>query len=732
MFSDSPILSRKEDEFGRADFANNLAKSIANVPAEDGFVFALNAPWGSGKTSTLKMVQEALQKDAIVDDSKQFITIEFNPWWFSGGDALIQDFFRQFRGGLIGQGKDDGTQQKLRHIAGKIRTFASVLTPFPVFGEWAKLAGDMAGGMEQLFADPAESIHEIREDIHASLRKMPDLRVLVIMDDLDRIQPNEMREMFRLIKGVADFPNTIYLLPFDRDAVINAIANKSGDAKHEQNNAEKYLGKIIQMPLDLPPVNSILLHDLFYKEVKRILEPIQPDQWDENYWRALFYEMSGFIQTPRDMKRLLNSVGATYPMVQGEVNPMDFVAIQGIRTFTPSVYDAVAKNKQFFVKMLNENIEEAMLPEDEKKKALKKQAAMFCEDVFALSPQEKGKIAQRVLAGIFPFWNDQFSPPDGQLPPILHDFLNFIPASANIVPGGNPRQGKLARHPDIFNRYFDLSLSLGDISASDIRQMITSAQDPEKFAGILMTLAKEKVPGAYFSRLQIFLKHLWECRHHKDILLFVHGILPAFLLVGDKPEIVGNPTFFTNYRMQDIAYQLLQGIPNEEDRFSICRDAFQKSKAVMEMWGWMFMFDSDIRHHSEGRIPHALINEEHCKMLKEIAVKKLQELAKKGDVWNWRNSLWLLYRLDQQVSQEARRNCVQQAISTPEGFVNFCLQISVDAQIKDLVYLADMNHQELINRVEDILRSEPTLDKTQKETLRQLVRWLKKLMPRDK
>ena len=410
--ADTPVSSIEEDEFGRADFAKNLAKSIVGVPAEGGFVFALNAPWGSGKTSTLNMVQEALQKDAKVSDGKEeFIIVNFNPWWFSGGDTLIQDFFRQFRGALIDQSKGSQIEDKLRRIAGKIRTFSSVLTPFPVFGEWAKLTGDMAGGIERLFADPAESIGNIRQDIHDSLRKLPDLRMLVIMDDLDRIQPNEMREMFRLIKGVADFPNTIYLLPFDREVVIDAIADKSGNAKNERNNAEKYLGKIIQMSLDLPPVNSVLLHDLFYKKVKCILEPIQPDQWDENYWWILLQEMSRFIQTPRDMKRLLNGVGATYPMVRGKANPMDFVAIQGIRIFTPYIYDEVAKRKRLFVEMPNESTTEEISPKT-KKEMLVKDSTTFCKEIFLEPSKERGIIAERVLARVFPFWNDRFRQPN--------------------------------------------------------------------------------------------------------------------------------------------------------------------------------------------------------------------------------------------------------------------------------------------------------------------------------
>ena len=106
-----------------------------------------------------------------------------------------------------------------------------------------------------------------------------------------------------MVKGVADFPNTIYLLSFDRDVVVDAIADKSGGLENGQNNAEKYLGKIIQMSLDLPPANKLLLHDYFCKQLKCILET-SSSHWHANYWRSLFGAVSRFLKTPRDAKRV--------------------------------------------------------------------------------------------------------------------------------------------------------------------------------------------------------------------------------------------------------------------------------------------------------------------------------------------------------------------------------------------------------------------------------------------
>ena len=422
LIPDAPILSRKDDLFGRAKFAENLAKSIAGVPAEDGFVFALNATWGSGKTSTLNMIREALQEDAKTD-GKQFITVQFNPWWFSGGNFLVQDFFRQFQGALIEQG---GSEKKhgdaIRKLAGKIRTFSSVLTPFPVFGEWAKLVGDMSEGVERLFSNPADDIRGVRKEICDSLREMSDLRVLVVMDDLDRIQPNEICEMFRLIKGVADFPNTIYLLPFDRKAVAAAVAHKSFHS--DEAAAGEYLEKIIQAPLDLPPIHKRDIIEYFLPKFLEIAG-ISCSEWEQRTLKDpkkidLFRRnpvggedtgiVYGFLNTVRDAKRWLNSIIASYPLVRGkivrdEIDVVDFIALQGLRVFAPSVYRDVWGKKELFVPVSPLRYDHSNSTEKEAVSDLVKRANDLRNSMND-NKNPRIQIAQDILQRLFPYWAD--------------------------------------------------------------------------------------------------------------------------------------------------------------------------------------------------------------------------------------------------------------------------------------------------------------------------------------
>ena len=743
LIPDAPILSRKDDVFGRAKFAENLAKSIAGVPAEDGFVFALNATWGSGKTSALNMIREALGDDAKTD-GKQFITVKFNPWWFSGGNFLVQDFFRQFQGALIEQGgSGENHGDAIRKLAGQIRTFSSVLTPFPVIGEWAKLVGDMSGVVERLFPNPADDIHGVREKICDSLREMSDLRVLVVMDDLDRVQPNEIREMFRLVKGVADFPNTIYLLSFDRGAVADAISGGIGGV----DKAEKYLGKIIQMSLDLPPVERGLLFKYFDDQLANMFPPRSTEEWDDNYWKwGLFHDAaSHFIKTPRDVKRWLNNVGAAYPVVKGEVNPVDFVAIQGLRTFTHDIYRMIWENKRLFVEMPPETQMETLAllggGREEQQEKFNQQANKLMGD-FEESAGELGEYAKKVVAAIFPRWGARFP---AEKSPFEEAQMPVFPQIAF--------ERKMARHPKMFDRYFRLSLSAGDLPRAEFLEKVALAgSNPAEFADMLLDFANRDIPGTQNTQLRTFLWQLRELLHTKEVSDNTSGIVRAFLAIGDKRSIVEKWHRFANdygnvtYGMRDIARILLENIADENERFRICRVAYEHSEAVKTMWEWiLYTFRAALNSHENGKRDAPVLKREHCETLAAIAVRKLRALAQKGDVWNWPNPFRMLYWLDEEVGSQERLDCVRKAISTPEGFADLAVEwMGLNSEetddfndehlihkaqevAKGWAYLVTFSHEEFSDKAREILKQHPELSDKRKKALRLLIRLLENL-----
>ena len=174
---DAPITSLSEDRLGRRAFAQALAAEMITAPATRGYVMGLTGPWGSGKTSILNMTADAIDGDAIV--------VQFNPWMFSGTEALVSSFFAEIGRQL------DKRDSKLKAIADKLAAYGHLLSPFASFIGAGTAVSGAADVLEKLASRP--SIFDQRQELRSMLEKL-DKRLVVIVDDVDRLRPQEVLE----------------------------------------------------------------------------------------------------------------------------------------------------------------------------------------------------------------------------------------------------------------------------------------------------------------------------------------------------------------------------------------------------------------------------------------------------------------------------------------------------------------------------------------------------------
>src|SRR5690606_40618583 len=97
--------------------------------------------------------------------------------------------------------------------------------------------------------------------------------------------------------------------------------------------------KIIQVPFELPPVDRVALRAALFKRLDEILGDVPEGAFDQSYWTNVYHDgIDALIQVPRDVVRFTNTLAVTYPAVRGEVNAVDFIALEALRVFLPGIH----------------------------------------------------------------------------------------------------------------------------------------------------------------------------------------------------------------------------------------------------------------------------------------------------------------------------------------------------------------------------------------------------------
>lgn len=334
LSADQPLKNPDEDLLGYARFAQALADSICEMIPPEGLVIAVHGSWGAGKTTALEFLNHYLEEKP---ENERPLVMRFNPWWFSGQEDLTRRFFGQLEVVLSRESRLAKSKQKLLEVREGLRRLGAAVGETPLPGAWLGKAVSQGLSVEPL------DLYELKLRISESLLTW-EKRILVVIDDIDRLTVEEIRQLFRVIKAVADFPNVIYLLAFDRKVVVRALEQTAGVS------GEDYLKKIVQVPFELPLPEIAALSRMFFQKVDVIFDGTSKDLINETHLGNVFHDgVKHFLATPRDVVRFANSLSVTYPPVRNEVNVADFVAIEALRVFMPLVYEIIRKHADAFV-----------------------------------------------------------------------------------------------------------------------------------------------------------------------------------------------------------------------------------------------------------------------------------------------------------------------------------------------------------------------------------------------
>ena len=345
LLLDEPIRTQFGDVLGRAPIAHAFARSILELDASQGLVVAVLGPWGHGKSSFINLMREEFEgipkefesseeSDPTPEESetrRALTIIDFNPWMFSGSNQLVDFFFTQ-----IGAELKVKNESRLGKIADWLGQYAGILKPA---AQVIRLPGGsavgevIAAGINGLAGTTSadRSAQKVKDDITEALSKL-EKPIVVVIDDIDRLTKIEIREIFKLVRLTASFPNIIYLLAFDKKYVEQALSE-------DGISGRAYLEKIVLLSFDVPQASEKLLRSRTIAELERVLSPITNATLDEHRWASAYLEViEPLLSNIRDMTRYAISAKQTIKDLGDKIDLVDLLAMEALRVFRPEIF----------------------------------------------------------------------------------------------------------------------------------------------------------------------------------------------------------------------------------------------------------------------------------------------------------------------------------------------------------------------------------------------------------
>lgn len=211
----------------------NYAKEIVDRLLKTGitdhsFALGVTGEWGVGKTTFLGELKEKIERRADI--------VEFNPWMCSSPEQVTNDFFATLRHQL---------SPLYSSLSNPIKEYARFIGSLTVSSQsWASL--------DFLLPAKHESLFEKKKTLSEQFSKLP-RPVVVIIDDVDRLERDEVFEVLRLIRNTADLSNMIYMVAYDKEYVTSVLEEKN------IKDSSAYLEKIFPVEVHLPKVEEHLI-----------------------------------------------------------------------------------------------------------------------------------------------------------------------------------------------------------------------------------------------------------------------------------------------------------------------------------------------------------------------------------------------------------------------------------------------------------------------------------------
>ena len=389
--SESAIKTKDDDDFNFFPYAKKVQDVIqgySNIP--EPLTIGIYGKWGSGKTTFLNFIERHIELFQKGKEDRVYIKFHYNPWMYSESKEMLFDFYETLSKKVTYQG-DENLKKAGKLIKKYSRYLKSVKlsiggakfglgASFEPYEILQKLGEDLEG-------EP-KSLIEIKNEIDIALQES-NKKIIIFIDDIDRLDKDEIFSLFKLVKANADFKNLIFIMCMDYDHITEAIYSRYGDNEEAGKN---FIEKIVNIPIELPLIEKADL-DLFIKN--KILPLLERTKIKEEDKDELLSSLDGaYFNSPREIIRVINSFSISLYTIGNEVNIHDLFWIEYLKIKYNKTYTSIKKhsNKYRGIKLFENRItlKDSFITKDEN------------ESKFRLDLKKTDTNVSRIIDFLFP------------------------------------------------------------------------------------------------------------------------------------------------------------------------------------------------------------------------------------------------------------------------------------------------------------------------------------------
>lgn len=304
-FSDYPITTDKDDRLNVGIFINSLVNTITTTHTP--YSISLYGEWGSGKTSILKITENKI----LNIKEKKYKTIWINAWeiyTLIGQNELRNLFVSKILSSLFPVSKI------LTEVFSNFFVDA-VNIALDSFNKSTdiKLPNRLEKDLKSLLQIPIQKKFE--KAIHLSNKWNNTDRVIIFVDDLDRLKPLEVLTILDAVSVFFNVKECMFVFALDHFRINNAIENMNCQ-NLERVYPSKYLDKIIQLNISIP----MPYYDIknFIQDILE-LKSIDPKFFNiiDNYTSLTLYSVG---RIPRNIKKICSKFIFYKNILQQSIN----------------------------------------------------------------------------------------------------------------------------------------------------------------------------------------------------------------------------------------------------------------------------------------------------------------------------------------------------------------------------------------------------------------------------